>query len=892
MFRWGGALWPAVYVGAFLVNLAIGSSWPLAAAIAVGETLRPRACAVWLKGIGLHSPAGYVRRNPGSFIAPNWSLAVLAIVVWLGGYAVAWAQQDPSKPLIVGSEEDYPPFAIGRTDETAGGFTVDLWKAVAAESGLNYTIRVRPFRQLLEEFKAGKIDVMINLAQSAERRAFADFSVPHVIVNGAVFVRNDESRIRSEADFAGKSIIVLNGDLAHDYAVSKGWQQQLVLVDTAAHGLQLLASGRHDAMLLSKLAGMQTLLELKIRNLKALDAKADFAQRFSFAVHKGSTDLLAKINEGLALSKSAGTYDALYEKWFGVFEEREVSFRQMLKYLGPIALAVLVFAGFLLVRQHERRKSVEALRHQTALLEAQANASIDGILVVDRQGRKIFQNHRVAELWKIPRHIAEDSDDAVLDRHLMNSVRHPAQFVERVTYLDSHPAETSRDEVELVDGTFLDRYSAPVLGKQGEIYGRIWTFRDITRRRRAEEQLQVKNTVLEGVTRVQRQFLIETNSRQMFDQMLVLLLEITASDYGFIAEARREPGGQSYLRSLAISNIAWNDETRALYDNSKLTGIEFHNLNNLFGAVVTSRETVIANDPAHDLRRGGSPPGHPPLSAFLGMPFFHGDDLTGMVGLANRAGGYDEALVQNLTPMLATCSSLVLAYTLEHKRRLGEEKLRGALAEKEVLLKEIYHRVKNNLQVVSSLLNLQSRRVTDTQTRQLLDDSANRVKSMALVHEQLYRAENLSSIRLAEYLKQLTNNLTNTNQPLSTRVPLRLEAEELTAGVESAIPLGLLVNELVSNAYRHGYEADAPGGEILVRLTGLPEGWLCLEVKDDGSGLPADFAPGEGTSLGMQLVVTLAQQLGAELTWNAGHPGACFTLRFKRETPTTGRVVT
>ena len=220
-------------------------------------------------------------------------------------------------------------------------------------------------------------------------------------------------------------------------------------------------------------------------------------------------------------------------------------------------------------------------------------------------------------------------------------------------------------------------------------------------------------------------------------------------------------------------------------------------------------------------------------------------------------------------------------------RKLAEERLRGALAEKETLLKEIYHRVKNNLQVVSSLLNLQTRSVTDTETKRLLDDSANRVKSMALVHEQLYRAESLSSIGLREYLRQLANSLRDVNQFLSGRVVLRVEAEELFVGVERAIPFGLVVNELVSNAYRHGYDADAPGGEILVRLTGQPDGWVCLEVKDDGRGLPADFEVASGSSLGMQLVATLAQQLGGELSWDTGHPGARFELRFKPETHAT-----
>jgi two-component sensor histidine kinase len=103
-------------------------------------------------------------------------------------------------------------------------------------------------------------------------------------------------------------------------------------------------------------------------------------------------------------------------------------------------------------------------------------------------------------------------------------------------------------------------------------------------------------------------------------------------------------------------------------------------------------------------------------------------------------------------------------------------------------------------------------------------------------------------------------------------------------GIESAIPLGLMVNELVSNAYRHGYAADAADGQIVVRLEGLPDGQVCLEVQDNGCGLPEDFEPGKGGSLGMQLIVTLSQQLGGQLRWVAGRQGTRFMLQFTPET--------
>ncbi len=418
------------------------------------------------------------------FTASFRSATLLAIVILLVVFGLARAQPDPVKPLVVGSEEDYPPFAIGKTDETASGFTVDLWKTVAAESGLSYVFRVRPFRQLLEEFKAGKIDVMINLAQSKERQTFANFSVPHVIVHGAIFVRHGETRMRSEADLAGKSIIVLSSDLAHDYAISRGWKHQLVLVDTAAEGLTLLASGQHDAMLLSKLAGMQTLVERKIRNVTTLEAKAGFSQRFSFAVQKeGASDLLAKINEGLALTKSTGTYDALYEKWFGVFEAKEVTFQQILKYLGPITLVFVVILGFLLVRQNARRK-VEAAHAQLAAIvenshEAIFSRTLDGTILSWNAGAEKMFGYSAAEV------IGKSTSVLVPPDRQLDFSRHNERLLrgEVVTHESNRLTRAGR-MITVINSL------SPIKDSSGNITGVSVILQDITERKRAEVALR------------------------------------------------------------------------------------------------------------------------------------------------------------------------------------------------------------------------------------------------------------------------------------------------------------------------------------------------------------------------------------------------------------------
>ena len=314
----------------------------------------------------------------------------------------------PEKTLVVGSEVDFPPFATGNPEQTASGFTVELWKAVAAESHLKYTLRVKPFNQLLKEFKDGKIDVLINLAQSPERHRMADFTVPTAIISGAIFVRKGESGIQSEADLPGKSIIVLNADLAHDYAIAKGWQKQLALVQNAEEGLQLLASGKHDAMLLSRLVGLKLIHQLDIGNVKALRSNTGLAQKFSFAVHKYEPVLLASINEGLALTKSSGVFNRLYDKWFAVYEQNQIIDRVLLSFLWPILLiAAIILAYFYYkwstIRQFNRQQNQEnQLRIQLALEGGDLGLwdwnTVSGDLFVNERWKEMlgYQNDVVA----------------------------------------------------------------------------------------------------------------------------------------------------------------------------------------------------------------------------------------------------------------------------------------------------------------------------------------------------------------------------------------------------------------------------------------------------------------------------------------------------------------
>jgi PAS domain S-box-containing protein len=180
------------------------------------------------------------------------------------------------------------------------------------------------------------------------------------------------------------------------------------------------------------------------------------------------------------------------------------------------------------------------------------------------------------------------------------------------------------------------------------------------------------------ISRVQSRFIRAAPPAEVFDPLLIDLIEFTGSEYGFIGEVLDDPGdGHRFLRILVLTDISWDDTTRALFERHRRgQPIEFHNPETLFGAAIRSGAPVIANEPANDPRRGGLPAGHSAMQNFLGVPLFHGGELVGMVGLANRAGGYDAGLVEFLQPLFASVAAIIGAVRLDKARREAERALR------------------------------------------------------------------------------------------------------------------------------------------------------------------------------------------------------------------------
>jgi len=214
------------------------------------------------------------------------------------------------------------------------------------------------------------------------------------------------------------------------------------------------------------------------------------------------------------------------------------------------------------------------------------------------------------------------------------------------------------------------------------------------------------------------------------------------------------------------------------------------------------------------------------------------------------------------------------------ERKQALEQIKSSLHEKEVLLKEIHHRVKNNMQVITSLLSLQSKTIGDGHALAVFQDSQNRVKSMALIHETLYQSKDLSRINFAEYLKKLVAHVSRSYRIRPDAVKINVKVDDVSLPIDTAVPCGLIINELASNSLKYAFPADKKG-EINITF-GRADAHYVLSVSDTGVGLPHDFDPEKGKSLGMKLVRMLTTQLCGEIDCRNG-VGTTFEITFPEE---------
>ena len=334
------------------------------------------------------------------------------------------------------------------------------------------------------------------------------------------------------------------------------------------------------------------------------------------------------------------------------------------------------------------REARERLAEQLGLLQNIA-ARVPGLmhkirLRTDGQSVISYVNDRAREMLEVePAELLRDArnlfkrvhpDDREMLRHVQEQASKTLSVL-RHTYRVRLPSKGTR---------WFTVEAAPQAEADGSVVWHGFTT-DVTEGRLAEQRLERQRGMLDAVRGAQARYIEADDKRQAFEGLLAAFLSLTGSGYGFVGEVHYNEDGTPYLRTHAITNIAWDEPSRLFYESQMDAGMAFRNLQSLFGQAMITGQPVIANDPRHDPRSGGLPVGHPPMDAFLGIPLSVGDRVVALVGLANQPGGYGPEDVEFLQPLLGTVRQLVLAWRghAERRRTLVElERTSRELAEK------------------------------------------------------------------------------------------------------------------------------------------------------------------------------------------------------------------
>ncbi|MCW5314162.1 PAS domain S-box protein [Nostoc sp. KVJ3] len=527
--------------------------------------------------------------------------------------------------------------------------------------------------------------------------------------------------------------------------------------------------------------------------------------------------------------------------------------------LIPKALALpsptqLEAANYQLAKEiAERIRTEEVLRESEQRWQLALRGNNDGIWDWNVQTNKIFFSSRWKEMLGYEDNEISDRLDERLKRVHPDDIGWVTQAIQDY-FAQKTPLYTNEHRVLCKDGTYkwiLDRGQA-LWDENGNVVRMTGTQKDITERKQAEKVLSSLLEQLESkvekrtveLTRINQSLQAEITERQRIEEAL--------------RESEQRFRATFHQAAVGIAHVAIDG--RWLLVNQKLCDILGYTPEEL--QLLTFQDITHPNDLNADLKYINQILADNIQTYSMEKRYLHKDASIVWVNLTvslmrepNGEPKYFISVVEDISERKAA----------QRDRRRWEEQIQASLSEKEVLLKEIYHRVKNNLQVISSLLSLQSAYIKDEHDLVIFKQSQQRIASMALVHEKLYQSQDLAKINFGEYIRDLIASLFSAYEVNEDAIALNININDrVFLGLDTAIPCSLIIHELVSNSLKYAFPADR-NGTIYIEINQNQNHQITLIVSDDGIGLPANFNFKKIASLGWQLVDALTNQLSGNI---------------------------
>jgi PAS domain S-box-containing protein len=495
---------------------------------------------------------------------------------------------------------------------------------------------------------------------------------------------------------------------------------------------------------------------------------------------------------------------------------------------GSIAVAAILFGAFLFIRISNPilQSLAESEKKYRQLIETLQ----EGVWAIDKDGYTTFVNPRMAEMLgyapeeMLGRPLFSFMDEAGV-RIAKTKLEHREQGVK-----EQHDFEFVKKNGERI---YAVLETGPLKDANGRYAGALAGVIDLSERKRMETALRGSEEKFRSVVEQSGDGIVLTDDRGT-------VIEWNRSAEQILGLGRKKALGLP-LWDVQVQYALLEHRNQASYEKLKAALSEFY----------TTREA----------------------------PWLNRLTETGI----ERPDGTKRTIQSIIFPIQIEKTYMVGAIIRDvTEKKQAEEKLQSLVKEKDLLLKEVYHRVKNNFQIIASLLNLQCNTIQDPKVLELLKVSHDRVRMMSLIHEKLYRSADLAGINFGEYIRDLALGLFDSYGADRSRTSLEIDAADVRLGVDAAIPCGLIVNELVSNCLKYAFPKDwKKKGVIEIKLRKLKDGKVRLIVADNGAGLPAGMDIRKTTSLGLHLVILLAEEQLNGIIHTDGKQGTKVTVEFK-----------
>lgn len=517
-------------------------------------------------------------------------------------------------------------------------------------------------------------------------------------------------------------------------------------------------------------------------------------------------------------------------------------------------------------------KMVEkALKESDRRMAAIIDFLPDATFVIDKNGKVIFWNRAIEEMTGVPadKILGKGNYEYSIPIYgyrrplLVDMVKEEnKELIEQYSSTHRrHEVLTAEIDVQLKGETrTVWAKAVPLYDSNGNFGGAIEVIRDITDMKESRRKIQKELDINRAQTNIYVPLISLGSTLESVGRIILNeALKLTNSTQGFISILDASNKKMTLIGSEFLDG---KDITLSLspYDKHK----------NLWDHILHTTKPYYTNNTPKQLTTVSVPEGEFAVDRILSVPVFLGDELVGQITVANAPRSYDQDDLDYIGRLAAIC-----ALAIQNKR--GEQEIKQSLQDKEVLLREIHHRVKNNMQIISSLLNLQINQTSGEQEINVLRESQGRIKSMAMVYEKLNQSHTLTKIKFKDYVEKLISDIFYSYGIENGTIETEIDVEDISISIDTAIPCGLIINELVTNSLKHAFPDNH--GKLQFKLKSK-EDHLEMVIADNGIGLPENVDYENSTSLGLQLVNNLVKQLDGQITLDRSK-GTSFTISFQ-----------